>query len=301
MITMTSKDRKLVNRHFYNPFLQKKGGRKSDISNLLGMTEDDIFPLQYDERETKDFIEGARVFKVHYGGKQIKVRHCGNKKEAEEVFSRARYATRYCIAMCEPLEVVENLALFSYVEGRPMHPDEAHEHLDQIASIQAALTRVEQEEHASLFVDQLLTKMVLRCFSRLGEIDVGSRAIEKLKKALDSKPRIVAVFDHQDYGLHNLVVRRDGKVHVVDEEAFGLLPFGYGLVRPMFDRRNYRITADDNMVRYLSFFTKEQREYFMSNVNYFRALFILRNSVRRHLVGNEEGAIKLLTEAEELK
>lgn len=298
---MTSENRRLINVYFYNPFLEKRAGRKREISHLLGVSENDVHDLQYDERETKDFIEGARVFGVDYYGKHIKARYCRNKREAEGVFLRAKYASETGIPMSEPLGVLENLALFSYIEGRSLSCDESELYLDQIASAQHSLSKNKFGAESNMFVEELLTKMISRCVSKLKEVCFGMESLEKIEKILEVKPDIIGSFDHQDYGLHNLILGEDKRIYVVDEEAFGLLPFGYGIVRPIFDRENYKVTSKKNLERYLSFFTIEQREYVTANLDYFRAIFILRNCLRRYISGNTEGAIKLISEVNELK
>lgn len=296
---------KSVNALFYNPLKNKSADSNKSIilklSELLRVLPRDIQPLQFADAETSNFISSARVFKIKVPEGTVKARYCSNETEARRTLNNVNYARSIGVPCATDLYCVYNFALFSYVIGNPLQKFLTEQEIGTIGKIQGNMNSYRYDDQANKYHSEQVSQLEKKCLFELEHSELIPRMpLIKLKESLRKRPPIYACFDHQDFGKHNLIVDITGNYHVMDEEAFGILPLGYGVVRPLFDRDNYRIADSVSLTTYLAGHDQFAKEYILENINYFRALFIARNSLRRLCVKNESGAIQLIREAEQL-
>ncbi len=301
---MTFDESELVNHLFYNPF-QNKGVIKlehllPELESVLEVNKENILPLQFGDNETKNYIVSPRVFRVNLGGDMVKIRYSETEDEAEKLFLRSNFAFSLGIPVSSPLARLGKFTLFEYLEGNLINPNFSENYIGQISEIQAIMNSQLFKSQEN-YIKSLLEEMVEKGLSYLSFKGVDLISLKKLERNLFDFGFIRAVFDHQDYGIHNLLVDSENHIKVIDEEAFGIVPLGYGVIRPIYGRDNYRVVRDKDPAKYLDQFGYSQRKYIEQNFSLLRSLFIFRNSVRRFLVGNDKGAFELLKEVNELK
>ena len=290
---MTLNNPSLWNLAFYNPeigkFSQPTPLSIECLSKYFNIPIKKIKPLQFSDKETKEFMQGARVFKVKTN-RHYKVRMCNNEDEAKSVFERSQFAFKIGIPTPRPLFQQDSLVVFEYIQGRQISLSERASFLQEIAKVQNTMNKTRVPNVDEGLVERLTKGMIDQTLFQLGFFDQTSARV--LKDKLAKKPALVPVYDHQDYGIHNLLLTGSRRIIVTDEESYGILPLGYGIIRPIFDRENYRIVDDKDPVKYLKFF--DAYDYLMENLSFFRSLFIMRNSYRRFKMGNHKGARALL-------
>ena len=292
----------LINPSFYN-FFDRKTTKEpdsltkiiSEISDLFKVKKDAIFPLQYNDPGTKNFSQFSRVYLLKSKGIPLKIRYASGKREAKKLFYRASFAKSLGVLMSDPIEVRGRYVSFSYIPGKNATNANTSSMIKQIAFAQSLLNSAKITPKATKIVQDLTSKMILKCLDYLSKKKISKSILKGLESKLIGK-KFLASFDHQDYGIHNLVINEDSKICIIDEEAFGLIPLGYGVIQPIYGENNYSIISGNkrDFKKYLIFF--EQQDVIMHYLNSMRALFILRNSVRKFMVRNDLGAHRLLAQ-----
>jgi len=301
---MTFLETELINPFFYNPLINKSQEKLEflieELGDLFGIEKSKISPLQYTDPETKNYIKFPRVFKLKFRDGTLKVRSSDNESEANRLLERADFASSLGVPMSVPLGRKGRFSVFEYLEGDSLSSEESFKYVSTIASVQALMNSVVFGRELDERVAFLTSKMIDDCFWYLRDKGVDIDLLKRVESNLDYL-NIRATFDHQDYGIHNIIIDTKGNIRVVDEEAFGIIPLGYGIVRPVYGRINYRVVENGNPEDYFNSWDGSLRDYLIKNLGSMRALFILRNSVRRFMVNNELGARNLLEEANGLK
>ena len=302
---MKSNSISLLNPLFYDPFTNKSvvtlDSAMKQLSDVFKIPKQNIVPIQYADPETKNFIVAPRVFILNHNGTVLKVRYNSDISEASAVICRAQFAYNLGIPASKPIEFRENFSVFEYITGDLMTLEDSSSHTREISAIQSKMNTVVFDNNVDDYVRAMTKNMVNCCLDYLIQKNINAVILRKLDKLPNRLCDLKASFDHQDYGIHNLLIDETHRIRVVDEEAFGVLPLGYGIVRPIFDRHNYRVVREKGDLSYLDLFTNDQKRYFIDHLDILRALFILRNSVRRFVVGNDVSANMLLRESAELK
>jgi hypothetical protein len=107
--------------------------------------------------------------------------------------------------------------------------------------------------------------------------------------------KIIPVVDHQDIGIHNMIINPEGKIFLIDEEGFGVMPFGYTQLRCLYGEAAYGLCRNDEERRvYLSTYNEAEQSYLESTMNYWRLLNQYRGIARSISVGNISSAERKL-------
>jgi len=294
----------LSNKSFYDPTIDKSIsiGRDiySEIIEIFDQQHIHIFPLQYQDKDTVNFSTGARLFKVQSKNDFFKVRLCADPEDASGISIRLNYAQSIGVPVCRPLKIVKEYLVLSYEDGKKYEEKISDGDITEISKIQSKMNSVRFEPAIDGYIENKVCELIEISLNQLSH-KFKSPDILLLEKKLSQKPKkIIATFDHQDYGLHNLIKKKNNKPLIVDEEAFGVLPLGYGVIRPVFDRLNYRLAENISLTQYLKNYPRETQEYIFENISFFRSLFIARNCYRRIRAGNIAAAEKLLAEVKTL-
>lgn len=293
---------KLINPLFYDPTIDKSINQDKtykEICEIFGVNSLELHPLQYQENDTVNFSNGPRIFWTKFNGDLVKVRICKSHDEAESIIKRVEFARDISIPVCAPIKAVKKYSIFKYELGDILNENLDTEHVNEISNIQSRMNNIKFDKDTNIEISSKVDELCSISIKYL-QRGLGHESINNLKKVINKKPKIIATYDHQDYGIHNIIKTPDSRILVVDEEAFGILPLGYGVIRPVFDRPKYRVSKNTSIEEYLKNHSEESREYILNNLNFFLALFILRNSYRRLRAGNHIAAQKLLAEARDL-
>jgi len=295
--------RTLINPLFYDPTLDKSISSKEttykEIREIFGSNALELHPLQYQDKDTTNFSSGPRIFWTEYNNELWKIRLCNNPHDAENIFERTKFAKRLSIPISEPIKIMGKYIILKYEPGNILSEESSEQYINEISQIQSKMNIVRFDEKVDKQIDLNIEELCNISLKGLQK-NLGHESTQRIKEIVSARPKIIATYDHQDYGLHNIIKTHDSRIILVDEEAFGILPLGYGVIRPIFDRPNYRISANITIEEYLKHHSAESREYILTNMRFFKAVFILRNSYRRLRAGNHIAAQKLLAEAREL-
>lgn len=274
------------NESFYDLFLDKSGGvplfRRSfdEYVNSLGFSVE--CSLQYDEKDTRSF-SSPKVFLLSKCQERLKGRIFNNEGEAIRASENLKYAYEKGISV--PKIIFENppFLILEYVPG------------DNLLGNKSGLIGKIGELHSSLNIPQGgfedLGKKFFLLLGQCCDFSGGDRVFKKVKSIF---PKVFyPVFDHQDFGIHNLIFSF-GKPYLIDEEAFGVLPFGYSLHRAIGGRFGYRVCeSEEDKKKYLSNFSDAQRNYYLETENFWDIFLKLRSVKRALVVGNFSLADKL--------
>ncbi len=293
--------KKLISDNFFDLENSKKVTLDRDkiiveISKILGVNVKNITPLKYWENDTKKYLKTERVYSIIYNNHFLKIRYCKNHMEAKSLYARSKFAYQNKIPSCKPINIIKNYVVFEYFKGENLVTTNNKKVIKKISEIQYKMNKISIDPIISgtlRFKIKKNTKKWILFLKSKGLIDKSQGSI--LLRSIEHLPKIIPCFDHQDFGVHNLI--SDGKsIKIIDEEAFGILPLGYGIVRPVFDRNNYRVVKNKSLNDYLLTYNAKERNYIKDSAVFWKNLFIIRNSVRRYYIGNTQGAKKLLRE-----
>lgn len=273
-----------LNTRFFELF------RKSNVTsyNLESICENfdlrsNYEPLPLQDRDAKKYNGQCKLFKVG----DIKIRFFPDSESAERVFECSLSAYKKGIPISEPLKLKNNSILFRYQEGKTC----------------TSLTGVDFEIIGKIHSDlNSITEIVdyedtLRIMLNKGADYLFNTEYINYKTALRIQdmeiPRLQTVLDHDDFGIHNIIMTDKG-FGLVDEESIGVLPFGFCLIRPLYDK-NYGICKDNKQrLVYISQFNQHQRSLFEANERFFIFSYLFRNSIRKLEHNNQDGGIKML-------
>lgn len=287
----------LINSLFYNPKNNKAQSSYESVASIIGISPTSLQPLQYSDYETYQF-SAPRVFRFDQAGSRLKARVCCDSVESNSVFVRISHAYNYGLPVAKPIGVMQNIVLLSYIEGSVVQ-NFSPEDVITIAQLHSRVVATPIGEQDKTAVIELMNNLVYTCLTEL--CAMTSRSVySRLVELADDLPQVMPVFDHQDFGRHNLIRSDSNELYLIDEEAFGVIPFGYSIVRAIYERDNYRITTSEHLERYLREFPVQLADYYKENELFLRILFIIRNAVRRRMMGNVEGSNRLLREIDQL-
>lgn len=287
----------LLNKHFYDPNLNKKAFELDVIRHLALQMPVKVKPLQYSDDETTSFTN-PKVFLLEENDKKIKIRFLPNRDEALALYSRAKLAYDSGLRVSRPLRCQENMVFFEYIEGSHLETFSTSD-VHEISKLHAHLIQVSIPDVCQPTCELGVQVLIHRSLAAIQPF-APRHHFQILQSILKNVPNIFAVFDHQDLGKHNLIKDMSGEMVLIDEEAFGVIPFGYSLVRIFYGRANYKVASPDLLGIYLDAFPQHLAEHFIQRKEFFRALFIARNAVRRLNVGNHAGAQSLIEEVTQL-
>ncbi|HGJ67642.1 TPA: hypothetical protein ENS27_19965 [bacterium] len=296
---VTTSIESLINPAFYDPELDKGiyTGKDIhlDIKELFKSDSVSIMPLQYQEYDTIHFSTGARLFRVNYENNFFKVRLCANSEEAKGILTRLNFARTIGIPACAPLQIHGKYLLLDYEEGDVLPEKISKEEISIISNIHSKMNGVRFDYTTDTCIATKVHELIKISINNLKD-KIDNQDLSLIEKKLRDIPKIISTFDHQDYGRHNIIKTKNNSLLIVDEEAFGILPLGYGVIRPVFDRQKYRLSENLSLNDYLKSYSEESQEYILSNLAFFRTLFVARNGYRRIKSGNYSAAKKLISE-----
>ncbi|MGV8151224.1 MAG: hypothetical protein ACP5NV_05860 [Candidatus Woesearchaeota archaeon] len=296
---VTTSIESLINPAFYDPELDKGiyTGKDVhlDIKELFKSGSVSIMPLQYQEYDTINFSTGARLFRVNHENHSFKVRLCANSEEAQGILTRLNFARTIGIPVCASLQMHGNYLLLTYEEGDVLPEKLSKEEISIISNIHSKMNSVRFNNTTDKYIETKVLELIKISINNLKD-EIDNQDLYLIEKKLRDTPKIISTFDHQDYGRHNIIKAKNNSLLIVDEEAFGILPLGYGVIRPVFDRPKYRLSENLSLSNYLKSYSEESQEYILSNLAFFRTLFVARNGYRRIKAGNYSAAKKLISE-----
>ncbi len=228
-------------------------------------------------------------------GRKYKVRNCFSLSEANRMQTVVNFATAKKVSTPGIVGRKGQVLVLDYIEGD--NPSESLEELDLLAVAKAHFSMEIPFETLEGRVREKLNDLINYSINFINEID--SDKARYLKNKLDElfPDKIIPVFDHQDNGVHNLLKGVDDKFWWIDEEAFGILPFGYTLERALYGNGGHGICVSEaQRETYVSVFTDEQIEYYNNTREFWKLLLVTRSVARALFNKDLVRAIKLLSE-----
>jgi hypothetical protein len=279
------------NPFFYDLFFKKDKGVGLYLDLVKQFVKDRdlevVSGLQYDDDAIK--MSGIpKVFLVRRNNERFKIRICSSDEESVRINQNISYAYNRGIPVSRSIEAFGPLLLLEYVPGQSVQEISSEDRI-KIGNIHSSLN------HIVSYSENLKNKLesiFLVSLEALSKLKGVNRYRDIFYQELPEN--LFPVFDHQDFGLHNLVKNSQG-FFVVDEEAFGILPFGYSLHRAMHGRRKYEVCSNEKEVRdYLSCFSKEFSDYYIKTQNFWESVYTIRESARVFVCGNRDLARRLV-------
>lgn len=254
---LCTKDRFLCNFEYFRagPLKERTSPDLRFISENYRAPLEKIFPLQ-NEGSKKNLWEAKVVCIEDKDGKKFKVRWCRDEDEARKIYSRAQFAYASGVPTARPLTLCRETILLEYINGKDCLGSFSRNDVSFVGEIHANM-------NSSVLHNFSLTNSFLEEMCRF--ISEGSRAlydgsifnsqtVKKLERL--PNPQVIIVFDHDDIGRHNYLDTLAGRKMLLDEEAFGYLPFGFGLVRPLYDVSLKIVKDREELQLYLNKFPK---------------------------------------------
>jgi len=295
---------KLINHRFFdlekskNTLITEKEIKK-EISRLYNVNYTSIKGLIYQEHNTIRFKKIPRVYYFIKGNLKYKVRYCPTTNDAIDIFLKSVFASNNKLPVSKPIRLTKNYILYKYTDGDNIDIINKNT-VKKIAKLHSKINNIQYDNaNCKKILETKLKYCIKKWILYLKNNKFDLIYENKIDDKLKSIPPIIPCFDHQDFGVHNLIINKK-KIYIIDEEAFGILPLGYSMIRPIFDRNKYRIIKQKKVFDYTKYFKFENSKYFIDNLPFFRSLFILRNTVRRHIVGNIVGSLRLIKEIEKI-
>ncbi len=254
------------------------------------------FGLSGKEQENNTSF-GHMILCTDSKGNKVKARNCFSSSEAERMERSVAFAANNSIQTPKILARDGQVIILEYIDGENPEGVLPLEDIRLIAEAHAEMEipLPELESKTAEKLHKLISEALLKLREYLPEATV-----EPLEKALIEKfpTKIYPVFDHQDNGVHNILKGKDGQYWFIDEEAFGVLPFGYTLERALFGNGGHTICKNDSQREvYMSCFTPEQIDYYIKTREFWKMLLVARSSARALEYKEVDRALGLINEA----
>lgn len=243
--------------------------------------------LQYDDGATKNFGV-PRVFLLSDDTSYFKIRICNSTSEALRIGNNLGYALSNGVPVSRVIEVSGPLVLLEYILGEKIN-ELSQDDIKKISKIHSLINHPIEFKG---YIEENLENMILSSMDILPKSDELSR----MKDAFyDEFPEsFIPVFDHQDFGVNN-IIKGKGQFFVIDEEAFGILPFGYTLHRAIKGRRKYNVcNSEEEMNLYLSNLLPIYQAYYSKTRKFWEIVYKIREGARIFVSGNKDLAMNVL-------
>ncbi len=276
------------NPAFYNLSFKKGLGVDKHLEKFRQFIKDKglelLSPLQYDDPTIKSFVTPA-VFLVREGKSYFKVRVCDSDQESARIIKNINYARSRDIPVSKVVCASGPLVFLEYTPGETIKNLSSRDRI-KIADIHNQLNHTIP---LKLDLRSKLIRLIGDSIYVLKDFDIG-----RYKELCQELPNVLPVFDHQDFGLNNLIRTPEG-FSLVDEEALGILPWGFSVYKAMEGKRGFNICCNSQDVQeYLSCFPKDKSDYYHKTHQFFGSLYTLRESARVLIGGNKNLARKLI-------
>lgn len=286
----------LENTYFYNLTHLKDSGL-ADIQDVtiaissVGLKI--VRPLQFQEANTLGFSQ-PRVFMCRSDQEGlVKARVCTSSEEAARIERSIGFARAIGISTPNAIRRSERFLVLDYTTGEHK-PELSPSELIAVAQLHNTLNfripGIEVQLHSEII------RLLDDCYELIGtQVYQGQAAYAREMVQEVFPDSLIPVFDHQDLGKHNLIWPPDGQPVVIDEEAFGITPFGYSLYRAVQGRKGYNVCINDiDRQVYLEQFPAERVDYFHATMRFWELLLKTRSTARALIVGNRPLALSIL-------
>ena len=291
----TSRDvslKPVENSNFYNLYFKKRIGAriyKHLLNNFIEARGYELIaPLQYDDHSIRSF-SAPSVYLLRRDGRLYKIRLCNSQEEAKRIANNLEYAACQKLPVSRVIQLFGPLILLEYISGQPLQRLSKKD-IASIADIHSKLNHIIYCDIER--IEKKLKILFYSCFQALSHFKIMGEYKEIFLNGFPKE--LIPVFDHQDFNLTN-VIRGPNSFFLVDEEALGILPFGYSLYKAMQDARRFNICSNREDVRnYLSRFPQKCRDYYLDTEHFWKSIYILRESARVIETGNLSLAKKMV-------
>jgi len=219
---------------------------------------------------------------------EVKVRVCFSEASARQIYANVQHATDLGVRTPQALRHYGRLVILEFAEGENLEAPTL-EQVRQAGTLYAGMN--EQLAGGTESTSERLGSLVGKALAATSSV-VPVSLSAKVKNAITqhAPSQLLPVFDHQDIGLHNMLVGPDGDLILIDEEAFGVLPFGVTLDKALNDQGAVGICKTEaEQQQYLTAFPESLQEYYNDTQHYWRLVNTLRLAARFVAIGNKGG------------
>lgn len=283
----------LERTYFYNLYQRKDAGLPSnqEIQELLAEGGVNLIkPLVFPDPDTSKVIRPSVYLCETPETGPIKVRVCPSSEEALRIFDCVNIAVAQGLRTPPTIKLWGNCLALGFAPGHHEIDFDINE-INNIGKMHAGFI-----VHYPELKDLMQIKMqdlLENCQSVIEESIPGTFHPNLYAQLYERMPKLLPVFDHHDIGKHNLIKNGDN-FWIIDEEAFGIIPFGYAISRAIDGRKTYSICSTPaERKAYMQNFPPDLAEYAMKTHNYWTKFYRYRAVARSIVLGNVDLARRL--------
>jgi hypothetical protein len=262
----------------------------TELSNLLSALGLNYSNDLYYRTPSSRGSDYPRLFAcISSKGEKLKGRVCDSESTAETIASCIDKALDLEISTSRVYHREGRILITEFLEGSNPELLSGKE----IATVAKMISTIEVEYPG---LEPQISEMMETCLADSNRILGNTEQSNSIHAWLSHEmPQLTPVFDHTDWGMHNLLRSPNGVLHLVDEEAFGIIPFGYSISRALNGDYPFVIISeptDRDML--LSQFPQEKVTAFLSAENFWKVFYNFRNAARSTFRGNADKSLVYL-------
>lgn len=236
-------------------------------------------------------FNNSNVFLINIDEGKIKVRICSSEEQAKKIYENTSIAYEHFINCSKPFGVYSSLFLSTYREGSFFMP--IRRNIESAAKIHAEINNIPVDTNVDF------RETVLKFMKQCGDL-IKSKLGFSVEGKLEFPKTYIPVFDHRDYGPHNIIIDPFGNLVVIDEESFDINPFGYSLIRPLRgDSGDNFCNTEEEYEDYLkNYGALKNIDYFLETRKFWEAFYYIRTAARRIINLNMDSAKTMIEELE---
>lgn len=247
-----------------------------------------IKPLKF-EKDVKN-IENHHMFLCQTtDGQKVKARFCFSPRDAARIEQNVQLAHAKGVSTPQVISRQDSLVVLEYIEGANVADMDISQY-QALGKLHAQL--IEPFSELAPAMHAALSALLVNILQRLQPISTTEqmKRLEDLITQLYPKT-ILPVFDHQDTGRHNTVLDEQQNLWLIDEEAFGIVPFGYTQERFQYGLDGLGTCQNDEQRgAYLSQFSAEHQDYYLATRTFWQLVLQLRTAGRYMILNRPEVA-----------
>ncbi len=227
--------------------------------------------------------------------KKLKLRVCNSLEQAKSICQNIIYmynTTKYDFSGFA--FQYQNIVISDYINGSIINRDSTKD-ITKVAKTHAKITKKSFPEYEEELKKKLYY-LIDECCNFLSKNNLETLSNQYKKDLLDNFPTvIIPVFDHQDIGINNIIKSKKSNIYFIDEEAFGLMPFGYSLHKACSGKPKYKICTNDKLAQiYINQFPKTRIKYYLKTIDFWDSLLRIRMASKYIMSDRKELGISIL-------
>lgn len=244
-----------------------------------------IKPLTYKDDNDPSKFSTYHMFLCERQGQKVKARFCYSLRDALRIEQNVRFATGRGVNTPSIISRDDSLLVLEFVEG--VNATELTiEQCKAMGELYARMLRPFPDFESK--VRGSLQRLFEECLESLLPV-LSTDQINHLRSLANTltPSKIIPVFDHQDAGRHNTIIDKKSNPWLIDEEAFGILPFGYTQERLLHGLSGSgTFDTDEQRSAYLDQLPEDFRSLYLETRPFWEFVLRLRTAGRHRFLNN---------------